>query len=80
MHGSLTGERMIEVINSILFENITNGLKAIIGFNNVKKSYWTWESEGSLDGIEGFIYKSKNKTPLTPTHFGKDQQLMTSID
>ena len=71
LHGTVRGERMIEVTNSMVFEDITNGIRALVCFNTTKKtSYFSWETTGRTDGIEGIIYVSKEKPPLTPTLFG----------
>ena len=71
LHGTVTGERFVEIVNSMGYEDIKSGLKAIVCFNNLKKtSYFSWKKTGSADAIYGYIYQSKEKPPLEPTNFG----------
>ena len=36
--GTVSGERTVICTNSTLFEDVTNGIKALISFNNFKKA------------------------------------------
>ena len=80
VHGTVKGDRLIEVVNSMVFEDLTHGIKALVCFNTTKsKSYFSWATSGSLDGIEGLIYVSTEQPPLTPTLFGPKQKLTHSV-
>lgn len=65
----------------MLFEDLKNGLRALICFNTTRnESYFKWKYTGICDGIEGVIYQSKKSPPLKPTKFGTDQKLPHSVD
>ena len=53
------GERTIEGIGNIVFEDLTNNVKAVLVINTFKKSGW-WKStvSGKKDEFCGIIYKT----------------------
>ena len=77
------GERTIQGVGSVLFEDLTNGLKAVISMSTFKKGGWlpgSRNASGSKDHFTGLIYVSKDKTPLQPTAFSWKQKLPESAD
>lgn len=58
--GTVMGERTIEAIGSVVFEDVTNNYKAVIQFSTYKKSgFWKKSETGKKDEFTGIIYKSK---------------------
>jgi hypothetical protein len=57
--GTVMGDRTIEATNSCVFEDLNNGLRAIIQMGTYAKSGMIFKKvTGSKDGISGFIYRS----------------------
>ena len=68
--GTVSGERNVIMVNSTVFEDVKNGIKALISFNTYKKpTYFSKQSHGSQDGITGLIYQA-NVKGLKATPFG----------
>lgn len=58
--GTVMGERTIEAIGSVVFEDVTNNYKAVIQFSTYKKSgFWKKSESGKKDEFTGVIYKCK---------------------
>jgi len=54
------GERTIEAIGNMIFEDLTNNVKAVICFNTYKKTgWWTKTVSGKKDEFMGIIYKTQ---------------------
>lgn len=54
------GDRTIETVGNMVFEDLTNNVKAVLIFNTHKKSGWFKKTEsGEKDAIYGVIYKTK---------------------
>ena len=52
------GERTVESIGNMVFEDLTNNVKAVICFNTYKENGWFTKTEsGRKDAIYGLIYK-----------------------
>lgn len=59
------GDRTIEACGNVVFEDLTNNVKAFLVFNTYKKSgYWNVTESGKKDVFFGMIYKTK--TPIDP--------------
>ena len=59
------GDRTIEAIGNMVFEDLTNNVKAVLAFNTYKKTgYWTKVESGRKDIIYGIIYSTKK--PIDP--------------
>lgn len=55
--GTVHGERSIRAFGSVVYEDIQNGLKAVISMSTYKAGGWVFGKEnGSKDEFEGFIY------------------------
>lgn len=58
--GTVMGERTIESVGNMVFEDLTNNVKAVICFNTFKKSGWWKVTEtGRKDEFLGIIYKTQ---------------------
>jgi hypothetical protein len=56
--GTVMGDRTIEAIGSIFFEDLTNNRKAAVIFSTYKKSgFWKKKESGRRDEYTGIIYK-----------------------
>ena len=56
--GTVMGERTVESIGNMVFEDLTNNVKAVICFNTYKENGWFTKTEsGRKDAIYGLIYK-----------------------
>lgn len=78
--GTVMGERSIEAFGNILYEDVTNGLKALICCSTLKVSgYFSKTTTGSKDEITGIIYQS-SQSPVKATEFGAKQTLPESIE
>lgn len=54
------GERTIEAVGNMIFEDLTNNVKAVIAFNTYKKTgWWTKTESGKKDEFNGIIYKTQ---------------------
>jgi hypothetical protein len=68
--GTVMGDRTIEATGSILFEDLNNGLRAIVQLGTYQKTGMVFKKiTGSKDEITGFIYRS-SQVPMKPTEFG----------
>ena len=57
--GTVMGDRTIETCGNMIFEDLTNNVKAVLCFNTYKKSgYWTVTESGKKDVFFGIIYKT----------------------
>ena len=55
--GTISGERNIEAIGSLVYEDLKTGIKAFVSLSTFKKGgYFTGKATGSLDGLNGIIY------------------------
>ena len=53
------GDRTLEIIGTMMFEDLTNNVKAVIMFNTFKRSgWWTVVESGRKDEFNGIIYKT----------------------
>lgn len=58
--GTVTGDRTIESIGSITFEDLTNSRKCVLLMTTFKKTGWiSNSSSGTKCDLEGIIYDSK---------------------
>jgi len=54
------GDRTIEGIGNMIFEDLTNNVKCVLFFNTYKKSgFWTVTETGKKDEFNGIIYRTK---------------------
>ena len=68
--GTVMGERSIEAYGTVVYEDLTHGLRAIVTFStHVKSGYVFRSTSGCKDEIVGTIYQSSQK-PMQPTEFG----------
>jgi hypothetical protein len=58
--GTIMGERTIECIGNMIFEDLTNNVKAVLVFNTFKRSGWWWAitESGRKDEFYGIIYET----------------------
>jgi len=78
--GTVMGERTVEVIGSITFEDLTNNRKAVIVLNTFKKAGWLKSSQGNKDNFQGIIYDSKplkGDKESIKKNYGKDIEFVT---
>ncbi len=55
--GTVMGERTIEAIGHIIFEDLTNNRKAVVMFSTYKKTgFWRKTESGKKDEFTGIIY------------------------
>ena len=65
IHGTVMGERTIEVVGNMVFEDLTNNIKAVLAFNTYKKTgYWHVTESGRKDEVMGVIYRTAK--PIDP--------------
>ncbi len=58
--GTVMGDRTIESVGNMVFEDLTNNVKAVLCFNTFKKSGWFKVTEtGRKDEFFGLIYKTQ---------------------
>jgi len=70
--GTIMGERTIEGIGSIVFEDLVNMLRAVVVLGTFKSSgFFTKTTTGNKSEFTGILYQVKPQS-LTPTKFGKD--------
>lgn len=73
--GALYGDRVVEGVGSLCFQDLTNNLKAVIFLNTYKeKGMFSKTVSGNKTGIEGVIYKIKAENNK-PIKYGKKQEL-----
>ena len=80
--GTIMGDRTIETMGTVLFEDLKHQLKAILFIDTYKETGWmTKTRSGSKTGFEGLIYKCSGKkgSKITEyTQFGIKQKLPES--
>lgn len=60
--GALMGERIIEGLGSVVFQDLKNHLKAVVVLSTYKESgFWSKTVTGSKSCFEGIIYKCQPK-------------------
>ena len=60
--GTVMGERSVEAIGSVVFEDLTNNRKAVLLCNTFKKTGWIRSTtSGCKDHIQGIIYNVKGE-------------------
>ena len=70
--GAIMGDRLLEGVGSVVFQDIKNQLKAVLMVSTYKESgIFSKTITGSKSGLEGIIYKVKS-TDNTPIKFGKN--------
>jgi hypothetical protein len=73
--GTMIGERTIECVGSLVFNDVTNKIKAVVMVNNYKEGgFFGGAASGSKTGLEGVIYEVAAKDNNT-TKFGSKQNL-----
>jgi len=73
------GERTIEAVGSLVFEDMANQLRGVITLGTFKSSgFFSKAQSGSKTDFTGIIYKVK-PAGLKPTQFGKSQSLPEDI-
>ena len=83
--GTVYGERTVDVIGSITFEDFTNNRKAVIIINTQKKkSYFSSKTTGSKDCFTGIIYDCKKTLTgdkeSVKKNYCKDMKTIDSVD
>ena len=54
------GDRTVEGVGNMIFEDLTNNVKGVLIFNTYRKSgFWTTTETGKKDEFTGIIYKAK---------------------
>ena len=77
--GTVMGERTIEGVGSIAYEDLSNQLKAVIVLGTYKAGgFFSGKASGSKTDFEGVLYKMKKNRK--PTVFGKQQKLPERLD
>ena len=77
--GTIMGERTIEAVGSIVFEDLANRLRAVVKLGTFTQSgFFSKTSTGSRSDYEGVIYRIKQSN-LAPTKFGKGQDLPSDL-
>jgi len=70
------GDRTIEGVGNMFFEDLTNNYRCVILFNTYKKSgFWRVTESGKKDEFHGLIYKTKepiNAEESYKTYFVKN--------
>lgn len=80
LSGTVMGERTIECVGSLVFQDLTNNIKAVVQLGTFKETgFWTKTQSGSKTGIEGIIYKVR-ASDNELIKFGKNQDLPTDIN
>ena len=80
LSGTVMGERTIECVGSLVFQDLKNNIKAVVQLGTFKETgFWTKTQSGSKTGIEGIIYKVK-ASDNELIKFGKNQDLPTDIN
>ena len=75
----MMGERTIEAVGSIVFEDLANHLRAVVVLGTFKSSgFFSKSTSGSKSDYTGVIYQAKPQN-LTPTAFGKSQDLPSDL-
>eukprot|EP00347_Sterkiella_histriomuscorum_P004889 403358700 len=63
--GTIMGDRTVEGVGNMVFEDLTNNFKCVLFFNTYQKSgFWTVTETGKKDEFFGVIYKTKQ--PIDP--------------
>lgn len=83
--GTVTGERTIESVGSISFEDLTNNRKCVLIMTTYKKTGWiSNQTSGKKCDLEGIIYDCKYKIQDNHEHirttFGKDIKFYEDLD
>lgn len=77
--GTVMGERTIEGVGSMVFEDISNRLKACIVLGTYKSAgFFSGSASGSRSGFTGIIYKMQRTDQ--EQFFGKGQKLPDKLD
>lgn len=77
--GTIMGERTIEGVGSIVFEDMANQLRSVVQLGTFKSSgFFSKTQSGNKSELAGVIYKVK-PAALQPTKFGKSQSLPEDI-
>jgi hypothetical protein len=77
--GTIFGERTIEIIDSIVWEDLKNKLRAVVVMGTYKPAgYFSGKKSGSKSSFMGSIYHLKDSA-LKPTVFGRNQKLPTDL-
>ena len=78
--GTIKGDRTIEFYGNLFYEDLTNGLRALVCLSTYANSgYFFSQQSGNKDGFTGLIYESSQK-PMQPTEFSARQALPASVD
>ena len=75
------GDRTIEIVGSVVYEDLKHFLKAHVSIDTFKETGWmTKTRSGSKTGFEGLIYKctAPKHKEMVPTEFGIKQKLPDS--
>ena len=80
--GTVVGERTIEADGNLVFEDLTNNIKAVVIFSTYKKSgFWSTVETGKKDEYTGMIYEC---TPINLAQsykniYGKNTEEITDL-
>ena len=70
--GTIMGDRTIEGIGSIVFEDLANQLRAVVTLGTFKSSgFFSKKTSGNRSEFEGVLYQVK-PDKMALTKFGKD--------
>lgn len=77
--GTVMGDRTIEGVGNMIFEDLTNNVKCVIFFNTFKKTgWWTVTESGKKDEFYGIIYRTID--PINPITSYKNYYVKGSAD
>jgi hypothetical protein len=77
--GTVMGDRTIEGIGNMVFEDLTNNYKCVLLFNTYKKSgFWRTVETGKKDEFHGIIYKTAE--PIDPKQSFKTYYVKNAYD
>ena len=78
--GTIMGDRTVEAISSIVFEDLVHQLRAVVVLGTFQsKGFFSKTTSGSKTDFQGTLYQIKPKF-LNPTAFGKDQDLPSDLN
>lgn len=72
--GTIYGDRTIDLVGSMVVEDLTNALRAVVVMGTFKRAGLFSKSSGDKSEISGVVYKVR-PDKLKQTEFGRDQKL-----
>ena len=77
--GTIFGDRTIDCVDSMVWEDLSNKLRAVVIMNTYKSGGFFGNASGSRSSFAGIIYRLKDAA-CKPTHFGRDQSLPKDLE